>query len=120
MDVHTANLQGELDEEIYMKQPEGQENPDYVCKLNKSMYGLKQAACCWNLAIDTYLKSNGYRKCTADACIYIKSIKRKNGKIDFVILDLYVDDILWFSNSTEMLKKEKEAIAKRFKVADMG
>jgi hypothetical protein len=81
---------------------------------------LKQAARCWNFAIDTYLKSNGYRKCTADPCIYIKSIKRKNGTIDFVILALYVDDILWFSNSTEMLKKEKEAIAKRFKVADMG
>ncbi len=50
----------------------------------------------------------------------IKSIKRKNGKIDFVILALYVDDILWFSNNTGMLKKEKEALAKRFKVDDMG
>ncbi len=59
MDVQTAFLQGELDEEIYMKQPEGyvdQEKPEYVCKLNKSIYGLKQAARCWNFAIDTYLK----------------------------------------------------------------
>ena len=74
MDVQTAFLQGELDEEIYMKQPEGyvdQEKPEYVRKLNKSIYGLKQAARCWNFAIDTYLKSSGYRKYNADPCIYI-------------------------------------------------
>ena len=123
MDVKTAFLQGELNEEIYMKQPEGYvdpDKPDYVCKLNKSIYGLKQAARCWNFAIDTYLKSNGYRKSSADPCIYIKSVRRRDGKIDFVILALYVDDILWFSNNAEMLKKEKEALAKRFKVDDMG
>ena len=123
MDVKTAFSQGALDEEIYMKQPEGyidEKRPDYVCKLNKSIYGLKQAARCWNFAIDTYLKSNGYRKCSADPCIYIKSVKCKDGKIDFIILALYVDDILWFSNNAEMLKKEKAALAKRFKVDDMG
>ena len=123
MDVHTAFLQGELDEEIYMRQPEGyveQDRPEYVYKLNKSIYGLKQAARCWNTAIDTDLKSNGYTKCNADPCIYIKSIKRNNGKIGFVILALYVDDILWFNNNTEMLKKEKEDLARRFKVDDMG
>ena len=89
-------------------------------QLNKSIYGLKQAARCWNLAIDTYLKSNGHRKCSADPCIYIKQVKDKDGKIDFIILALYVDDILWFSNSPEMLKREKESLAKRFKVDDMG
>ena len=49
MDVQTAFLQAELDDEIYMKQPEGyvdQEKPEYVCKLNKNIYGLKQAARC--------------------------------------------------------------------------
>ena len=50
----------------------------------------------------------------------MKSVKQMNGKIDFVIIALYVDDILLFSNNTEMLKKEKLALAKRFKVEDFG
>ena len=60
MNVKTAFLQGDLTEDIYMKQPEGyrsKEHPDYVCKLNKSLYGLKQSARCWNSALDSYLKS---------------------------------------------------------------
>ena len=123
MDVKTAFLQGDLEEEIYMKQPDGyidEERPDYVCKLKKSIYGLKQAARCWNVAIDTFLLSNGYRKCSADPCVYMKSVKQKDGKIDFVIIALYVDDILFFSNNTKMLKEEKLALAKRFKVEDLG
>ena len=123
MDVKTAFLQGDLEDEIYMQQPEGfidKKRPDYVCKLNKGIYGLKQAARCWNAAIDTYLLSSGYKKCSADPCVYMKSVKQKNGKIDFVIIALYVDDILWFSNNTEMLKTEKLALAKRFKVEDFG
>ena len=123
MDVKTAFLQGNLEDEIYMEQPEGfvdEERPDYVCKLNKSIYGLKQAARCWNAAIDTFLLSNGYKKCSADPCVYIKLVKRKDGKIDFVIIALYVDDIILCSNNTNMLKKEKLALAKRFKVEDLG
>ena len=81
LDVKTAFLQGNLEDEIYMEQPEGfvdEERPDYVCKLNKSIYGLKQASRCWNTAIDTFLLSNGYKKCSADPCVYIKSVKRKD------------------------------------------
>ena len=73
MDVKTAFLQGDLEEEIYMKQPDGyidEERPDHVYKLKKCIYGLKQAARCWNVAIDTFLLSNGYRKCSADPCVY--------------------------------------------------
>ena len=88
-------------------------------QLNTSIYGLKQAARWWNFAIDTYLKSNGHRKCSADPCTCIKQVKDKDGKIDFIVLAFYVDDILWFSNSPEMLKKEKESLAKRFKAEDM-
>ena len=70
MDVKTAFLQGNLDIDIYMRQPDGyvdKEKPEYVCKLRKSLYGLKRAARCWNLEIDTFLKSNG------DPCVYTKS-----------------------------------------------
>ena len=115
MDVHTAFLQGDLDEEIYMKQPDGyvdEENPNHVCKLKKSLYGLKQAARCWNSAIDSYLKSDGYKQ--------IGAVKRQNAKIDFVILSLHVDDILLFSNDVGMLNKEKKSLGKRFKIEDLG
>ena len=123
MDVHTAFLQGDLDEEIYMKQPDGytdEENPNHVCKLKKSLYGLKQAARCWNSAIDGYLKSDGYKQVEADPCLYIKSVKQQNGKINFVILSLHVDDILLFSNDIVMLNKEKKSLGRRFKIEDFG
>ena len=123
MDVKTAFLQGDLDEEIYMKQPDGyidKDKPNHVCKLKKSIYGLKQAARCWNIAIDTLLKSNGYKNSSADSCLYIKSVKQSNGEVDFTILALYVDDILLFSNNTDMLMKEKMSLGKRFKVEDQG
>ena len=116
-------LQGNLEDEICMEQLEGfvdEERLAYVCKLNKSIYGLKQAARCWNAEIDTFLLSNGYKKCSADPCVYIKSVKRKDGKIDFVIIALYVDDIILCLNNTNMLKKEKLALAKRIKVEDLG
>ena len=78
MDVKTAFLNGELDYDIYMSQPEGfvdEDKPNYVCKLRRSIYGLKQSARCWNTTLDEYLKSAGYRKSGADGCIYIKSIR---------------------------------------------
>ena len=69
MDLKTTFLQGSIDKEIFMEQPVGYVNknkPNYVCKLQKSIYGLKQAARCRNLEIDTYLQSNGYTKCSSD------------------------------------------------------
>jgi hypothetical protein len=83
MDVTTAFLQGDLTDEIYMKQPEGyrsKENPDYVCKLKKSLYGLKQSARCWNFTLDSFLKSSGYKLVGADSCLHMKSVKLQNGK----------------------------------------
>ena len=88
MDVKTAFLQGNLDDETYMKQPDGYVNeqyPNHVCKLKKSLYGLKHAARCWNSAIDCFLKSEGYKQVGADPCLYIKSVKQPNGKINFVL-----------------------------------
>ena len=123
MDVKTAFLQGDLTEEIYMEQPEGyrsEEHPDYVCRLKKSLYGLKQSARCWNTALDNYLKSNGYKQLDADSCLYMKTVRMQNGKINFVILLIHVDDILIFSNDVLMLEEEKRAIGTKFKVEDLG
>ena len=68
MDIKTAFLKGFLDEEIFMKQPEGFEDsgkPGHVCRLNRSIYGLKQAARCWNSTLDAFLKKGDYQQLTA-------------------------------------------------------
>ena len=106
-----------------MEQPEGyrsEEHPDYACKLKKSLYGLKLSARCWNTALDSYLKSNSYKQLDADSCLYMKTVKMQNGKINFVILSIHVDDILIFSNDVVMLEDEKRAIGTKFKVEDLG
>ena len=123
MDVKTAFLNGSLDCEIYMSQPEGFVHPDrpnHVCKLKKSIYGLKQSARCWNTTLDEYLKSVGYHKSNADGCIYVKSVKEANDRISFVILGVYVDDIIPVSNNPVLLKAEKAALCERFEMIDQG
>ena len=123
MDVKTAFLQGDVDTDINMKQPEGyvdSEKSNHVCKLNKAIYGLKQAARCWNVAIDSFLKTHGYKCSSADSCLYIKSVQKDAKKVDFVIIALYVDDILIISNNIEMVNEEKQLISLRFEMVDQG
>ena len=122
MDVKTAFLNGSLENEIFMRQPEGyvsQEHPNFVCKLNKGIYGLKQATRCWNVAIDDYLKSSGYTQSTADPCIYSK-IEVKDGKKCIMIIAVYVDDTLLASNDDQMLRAEKAKLGERFEMDDRG
>jgi hypothetical protein len=75
MDVKSSFLNGELEEEVYIKQPEGfqlSENEDYVCKLNKALYGLKHAPRAWYSRLDKYLQQEGFRNRSADNSLYIK------------------------------------------------
>lgn len=118
MDVSTAFLNGELEEEIYMTQPEGyvkEGEEELVCKLNKSIYGLKQSSRCWYNTIDQFLKNSGYVQSSSDPCLYIK----REGD-DIMLIALYVDDLVTASNSTTMLQREKEALRKRFEMKDLG
>ena len=119
--IKTAFQQGELDTEVYMVQPDGfidEDKADHVCKLKISICGLKQAARCWNLVKDKFLKSSGYKCSGANPCLYIKSRKEESGNVKFVILALYVDDILLISNQSELLKNEKQLLANRFEVVN--
>ena len=93
MDVKTDFLNGDLEEEIYMKQPDvfqvnGKE--DHACKLRKSLYGLKQAPRQWYKKFESVMCDQGYHKTTLDHCVFV--IKFSND--DFIILLLYVDDML--------------------------
>ena len=122
MDVKTAFLNGDLDCEIYMKQPEGfvdLERPEMVCKLRKSIYGLKQSARCWNETIDSFMKESGYQQSDADQCIYYKRIT-KQGKQCFVIIPLFVDNLIIASNDKEELMNEKKKFSSRFQMEDEG
>ena len=123
MDVETAFLNGKLDCDIYMEQPEGfvdDVHPDYVCLLKKGIYGLKQSARCWNSTIDGFLKSRGYQQNSADECVYVKTVKQSNGHISFAILAVYVDDIIPISNDLTLLAEEKTAICNEYKMVDNG
>ena len=122
MDVKTAYLNGNLEEELFMKQPKGfvnKSHPELVCKLKKSLYGLKQSARCWNKTIDDYLKKSGWVQNDADPCIYIKRFWT-NDQERIVIAALYVDDLLIASNDIDALNKEKDSLSTRFEMVDEG
>ena len=122
MDVKTAFLDGNIDVDVYMEQLEGfidTKYPEKVCKLRKSIYGLKQLTRCWNKTIDNFLKKLNYTACEADPCIYVKHIG-KGQKDIIIIIALYVDDLIITSNDTELLLAEKKELSRRFEIADQG
>ncbi|KAH9746316.1 hypothetical protein KPL70_004379 [Citrus sinensis] len=119
LDVKTAFLHGELEEEIYMLQPEGftetgKEN--LVCRLNKSLYGLKQAPMCWYKRFDSFIMSLGYNRLSSDHCAYYKRFEDN----DFIILLLYVDDMLVASPNKDRAQELKAQLAKEFEMKDLG
>ncbi|KAG8472343.1 hypothetical protein CXB51_034269 [Gossypium anomalum] len=93
LDVKTVFLHGELEEDIYMQQPEGfivSEKEDYVCLLRKSLYGLKQSPRQWYKMFDSFMTSHDFKRSSLDSCVYFK----KNSDGYFVYLLLYIDDML--------------------------
>ncbi|GJS51307.1 retrotransposon protein, putative, ty1-copia subclass [Tanacetum coccineum] len=118
MDVKTAFLNGRLDEDIYMEQPEGYVNPKYpnrVCKLQRSIYGLKQASRQWNKRFDEEIKKFGFTQNRDEPCVY-----RKASGSNVVFLILYVDDILIMGNNIPRLKEVKDYLGKCFSMKDLG
>jgi hypothetical protein len=118
MDVKTAFLNGDLYEDVFMKQPEGfkpEGQEHLVCKLKKSIYGLKQASRQWYLKFDEVMKTQGFVKNQVDQCTYLKM----SGS-NFTILVLYVDDILLASNSLDMLHESKRLLSHNFDMKDLG
>ena len=118
MDVKTTFLNGDIEETIYMVQPENFESKDskhLVCKLKKSIYGLKQASRQWYRKFDQVITSYGFKENTIDQCIYLKISGSK-----FIILVLYVDDILLASSDVNLLHDTKKFLSKRFEMKDLG
>ena len=118
MDVKTAFLNGELKEEIFLKQPEGfvvKGHEDYVCKLKRSIYGLKQSARCWNVELDRKLKNMGFSQSKNDPCIYIKEARE-----GYCIIAVYVDDLIVGGENERNIEHTKKTISDKFEVTDMG
>jgi hypothetical protein len=116
MDVKTAFLNGDLEEEVYMKQPEGfDDNTQKACKLNKSIYGLKQASRQWYIKFHKVITSFGFIENFVDQCIYLKV---SGSKVIFLVL--YVDDILLASNDLGFLHEIKQFIFQNFEMKDLG
>ena len=117
MDVTTAFLNGELEEDVYMYQPEGfiaRGQEHLVCKLKRSLYGLKQSPRCWNSVLDCHLKSMGFVQTTSDPCIYVST------EGEMFVIAVYVDDIVLAGKSDRQMSEVKSALSSKFDVKDMG
>ncbi|XP_010418779.1 PREDICTED: uncharacterized protein LOC104704374 [Camelina sativa] len=116
LDVNNAFLQGELTEEVYMEQPQGfvdPNRPDYVCRLRKPIYGLKQAPLAWYLSLQQHLLQTGFRNSLAETSLFIK----KSGSV-YVYVLVYVDDILVTGNSSAHIAQTLDSFAARFSIKD--
>lgn len=115
-DVSTAFLNGDLDETIYMTQPEGYNvDSKKVCLLKKAIYGLKQAPRCWNKKATEVLMTLGYKQLESEPCVYIK---RNNDKL--IIIALYVDDFFVFHNNADEKSNLFTTLNMNFKIRDLG
>ena len=118
LDVMTTFLHGDLEEKIYMHQPEGfvkNGKENLVCRLKKSQYGLKQAPRQWYRKFDSFMTDHGYHKMQADHCVFVK--KFDGG--DFLILLLYVDDMLIVGRDAKKIKSLKKPLSKSFAMKDI-
>jgi hypothetical protein len=118
LDVKTAFLHGDLEEDIYMMQPEGfvaEGKENLVCKLHKSLYGLKQAPRQWYMKFDNFMIKGGYKRCEMDHCCYLKKFSSS-----YIILLLYVDDMLIAGSDMQEINKLKKQLSQEFEMKDLG
>lgn len=108
-DVKTAFLYGELDETIFMKLPKGFEKEKKICKLKKSLYGLKQSPMNWNKKFTIFMQNNGFEEIKTERCIF----KNKNSTM---IIAIYVDDGLIMGNNEKEIKQFLKKLEKEFDI----
>jgi len=116
MDVVLTFLNGDLLEEVYMEQPKGIiENPNLVCKLNKSLYGLKQASRTWYQKIDNFLLEKGLKRLESDHNIFVMHSSKQS-----LLVAIYVDDLLITSSDLDCILHFKVLLGNQFKMKDLG
>ena len=118
MDVKSAFLNGELEEEVYVSQPPGFEDPDhpyFIYFLLKALYGLKQAPRAWYEIRSRFLLDNHFTKDTADKIVFYRNI---NGSTILVLI--YVDDIIFGSTDVKLCKKFAKLMQSKYEMNMMG
>ena len=118
MDVKTTFLNNELEEEVYIVQPEGfvdRENPNMVLKLSKALYGLKQAPRAWNFKLDQCLQSLGFVRCPQEYALY-----KKINRVEVMIISIYVDDLIIVGSNKQVTAQFKEEMQQKFEMSDLG
>lgn len=116
LDIKGAYLNGVLEEELYMRQPEGfDDGTGRICKLKRALYGLKQAGRVWNKKLNSTLLAMGYTRTDADPCVYTKV----KGDIT-VVLTVWVDDLILCGNSQVEIDRTVAELGKSFEVKDLG
>ena len=121
MDVKTAYLNAPIDCEIFIEQPEGFEvhsssNNVLVCKLNKSLYGLKQSGRNWNGMLHSYLCENNFVQSNVDNCVYVKHVDQDK----MIVIVIWVDDLIIAASNDVLLCETKNMLKDRFKMKDLG
>ena len=111
LDIKTTFLHGDLEEDIYMLQPEGfhvKGKETILCRLRKSLYGLKQALCQWYKKFESFMVDHGFHKTRADHCVFATNYLEG----DFLILLLYADDMLIVGSNTKRIVSLKNDLSR--------
>nr|GFA61023.1 putative ribonuclease H-like domain-containing protein [Tanacetum cinerariifolium] len=117
MDVKSAFLYGTINEEVYVMQPPGFQDPEYparVYKVEKTMYGLHQAPRAWYGTLSKYLLTNGFQRGTIDQALFIRR-KRE----DFILVQVYVDDIIFGSSNPQLCREFEALMHEKFQMSAM-
>ncbi|GJT44587.1 putative ribonuclease H-like domain-containing protein [Tanacetum coccineum] len=118
MDVKSAFLYGKIKEEVYVCQPQGFEDPDFsdkVYKVEKALYGLHQAPRAWYETLSTYLLDNRFQRGKINKTLFIK---RHKG--DILLVQVYVDDIIFGSTKKELCNAFEKLMHEKFQMSSMG
>ncbi len=117
MDIKTAFINADLEEDMYMEQPKGftQRDKHLMYKLHKSLYGLKQSPKAWNQKLDAFLKNIKFVRSDAVFSMYVAQVK---GVKFFIIV--YVDDLIWVYNNKDNLLQVKEELSRKFEMKDLS
>lgn len=118
LDIQNAFLHGILEDDVYMKQPQGYENPQFpghICKLDKAFYGLKQAPRAWHSRLSTKLQELGFVPSKVDTSLFIY---KRNGVVTYFLI--YVDDIIMTSSSSKAVDDLLQQLHQDFVVKDLG
>ncbi|GJY59689.1 putative ribonuclease H-like domain-containing protein, partial [Tanacetum coccineum] len=118
MDVKSAFLYGKIEEEVYVCQPPGFEDPEFpdrVYKVEKALYGLHQAPRAWYETLSTYLLDNGFQRGQIDKTLFIKRVKS-----DILLVQVYVDDIIFGSTKKSLCTEFEKLMHKKFQMSSVG